>query len=189
MEHFFQNINGWFGPNDQQWYKICVERADNNAHFVEIGSWQGKSAAFLTVEVINSGKKIKIDCVDSWEDLWMGTAGPVKKYKGQEVFEKFLENMSPVHGLVDFQHIRQTSLLAANAYQDKSLDLVFIDASHDYFNVYTDIKTWLPKVKSGGVISGHDFNAPEVNRAVVDTIPDVQRHGKTIWFKTIDDQR
>ena len=65
MEHFFQNVKGWFALNEQQWYKICVERAGNDAHFVEVGSWQGKSSAFLAVEIVNCNKKIQMDCVDS----------------------------------------------------------------------------------------------------------------------------
>jgi hypothetical protein len=186
MEHFFQNVKGWFALNEQQWYKICVERAGNDAHFVEVGSWQGKSSAFLAVEIVNCNKKIQMDCVDSWEDVWMGTSGPYSEYKGQEVFDNFIKNMSTVVGLLNFRYIRQRSVDAAAAYQDKSLDLVFIDASHDYDNVHADITCWLPKIKSGGVISGHDWNFTEVKRAVTDLIPCVKSHGNTIWFKTVD---
>jgi len=41
---------------------------------------------------------------------------------------------------------------------DHSLGFVYIDAQHRYENVRDDIKNWLPKVKKGGVIAGHDYN-------------------------------
>ena len=37
------------------------------AHFVEVGSYKGRSTSFMAVEIANSGKQIKFDCVDTWE--------------------------------------------------------------------------------------------------------------------------
>ncbi len=50
------------------------------------------------------------------------------------------------------------SLQVAHLIQDKSLDFVYIDAAHDKESVTNDISTWYPKVKKGGVISGHDYS-------------------------------
>ena len=36
-------------------------------------------------------------------------------------------------------------------------DLVYIDASHWYDDVVNDINTWLPKIKNGGYLAGHDY--------------------------------
>ena len=57
---------------------------------------------------------------------------------------------------------------AAGMVVDGSLDFVFIDADHSYASVVTDIALWLPKVKVGGWIGGHDYNPkwPGVVRAV-----------------------
>ena len=49
------------------------------------------------------------------------------------------------------------SLEAASRFDDASLDFVFIDAAHEKDAVLADIKAWLPKVKKGGVIAGHDY--------------------------------
>ena len=55
--------------------------------------------------------------------------------------------------------IRKTSKEAGKDFEDESLDIVFIDARHDYGSVIKDIKSWLPKVKSGGgVLCGHDYS-------------------------------
>ena len=52
---------------------------------------------------------------------------------------------------------QQMSHLAAEAFADGSLDLVFVDASHLYPDVFADISAWWPKVAYGGILAGHDF--------------------------------
>lgn len=52
---------------------------------------------------------------------------------------------------------RLTSAVAATRVADVSLDFVYIDARHDYDSVREDIGLWLPKVRPGGVIAGHDY--------------------------------
>lgn len=63
IEHFYQNIQGWFTfPN---LYSSIVNHYPNDSHFVEIGVWKGKSAAYMAVEILNSQKSIKFDCIDT----------------------------------------------------------------------------------------------------------------------------
>ena len=47
-------------------YSEMVKRFSSESHFVEIGSWKGMSAAYMAVEIANSDKDIKFDCVDIW---------------------------------------------------------------------------------------------------------------------------
>ncbi len=57
----------------------------------------------------------------------------------------------------------------AKRFDDEFFDLVFIDADHSEDAVRIDLRAWLPKVKTGGVISGHDYgshNHPGVKTAV-----------------------
>jgi len=54
--------------------------------------------------------------------------------------------------------IRKSSSDAAKEFEQESVDLVFIDANHSYESVKNDIDLWLPKVKRGGVLSGHDYS-------------------------------
>lgn len=53
--------------------------------------------------------------------------------------------------------VRKDSLSAAAAVPDQSLDFVFIDADHSYEGCAADIDAWLPKIKPGGFLSGHDY--------------------------------
>ena len=70
--------------------------------------------------------------------------------------------------------LRMDSVRAAGLFEDGSLDFVFIDADHSYEGCSADIKAWLPKVRAGGFISGHDYDNPAfpawgVKRAVDET--------------------
>ncbi len=61
---------------------------------------------------------------------------------------------------------KATSLEAAANTQDESLDFIFIDANHDYLEVKKDLNAWYPKVRSGGLFSGHDYQWSGVKEAV-----------------------
>jgi SAM-dependent methyltransferase len=162
MEHFYNNIGeDWFSyPN---LYKSIVENNQDGAHIVEIGSWKGRSASFMAVEIINSNKNIKFDCVDTWEgSIEHKTYDVITEEK---LYDIFLSNIEPVKHIVN--PVRMTSIEASKLYDDNSLDFVFIDASHEYEDVKQDILAWLPKVKIGGILAGHDYDTFEgVNRAV-----------------------
>ena len=54
--------------------------------------------------------------------------------------------------------LRADSVKAAAHVADQSLDFVFIDADHSYEGCRDDIAAWLPKVKPGGLMSGHDYD-------------------------------
>ena len=150
MEHFYSSVEGWF--NYPNFYKRMTDKMVDGSHYVEIGSWMGSSVAFVAVEIINSGKKVKFDCVDTWKGS--SEHQHVEEVKTDTLYEKFLSNIEPVRHVVN--PIRMDSVLAAGLYQDNSLDFVFIDACHDYEAVKKDIEAWYPKVKGGGIISGHD---------------------------------
>lgn len=52
---------------------------------------------------------------------------------------------------------KKSSADALHDIPDGSLDFVYIDANHAFFNVAFDIHHWLPKLRVGGIISGHDY--------------------------------
>ena len=99
MEHFYKDIYGFSGVDLFALYKKMVDRFDSGSHFVEVGAFLGRSAIFMAVEIINSGKNIKFDCVDHWE-------GSEEHNDNDEVnletlYEDFLENIKPVEGIIN----------------------------------------------------------------------------------------
>jgi cephalosporin hydroxylase len=154
----------WF--DYPSFYSFIVKKFESGSHFVEIGSWKGKSSSYMAVEIANSGKNIKFDCVDTW----LGSPEHIHDnyVKTNTLYELFLNNMKPVSNY--FSAIRKSSEEASKLYDDKSLDFVFIDAEHSYESVTNDIKLWEPKIKTGGIIAGHDYSCswPAVTKAVDD---------------------
>ncbi|CAB5214502.1 Methyltransferase domain containing protein [uncultured Caudovirales phage] len=187
MEHFYQHIQGWHNAEDV--YSRAVENYPSGSHFVEVGSWRGRSAAHMAVLIANSGKQIKFDCVDTWrgtlnEELHQNDPSVVN----DTIYDEFLANMKPVEGY--YTAIRMPSVEAAKLYADASLDFVYIDADHEYEGILADIKAWLPKVKpNGGVIAGDDYGHAQgsegVQRAVREIFGDDFMTNGLGWGKNL----
>jgi predicted O-methyltransferase YrrM len=150
--HIYENIEGWF--DFPILYKLAVERSNNNSHFVEIGSWMGKSASFLAVEIINCNKNIKFDCIDTWNGSDEHNGFDILNQE-DKLYNTFKDNIKTLNHIIN--PVRMNSIDASKLYEDNSLDFVFIDAAHDYNNVKLDIQNWYPKVKTGGLFAGHDY--------------------------------
>lgn len=56
--------------------------------------------------------------------------------------------------------IRMGSIAASSEIEDNTLDFAFIDADHSYEGCAADIRVWLPKLKPGGLVCGHDYDHP-----------------------------
>jgi predicted O-methyltransferase YrrM len=162
MEHFYKNLGeDWFTYPGL--YSMMVEKYPSNSHFVEVGVWKGMSAAYMAVEIINSKKDIKFDCIDIWE--YLDSQSDISEELFEDLYEVFMKNISPVKHVIT--PIKELSWDGAKHYKDKSLDFVFIDAAHDYESVKKDIIAWFPKIKEGGTIAGHDYTwCDDVKKAV-----------------------
>lgn len=100
---------------------------------------------------------------------WSGTLYMVDVWKGlgEEYIDisnhnfhadAYKNTMDNIHGYEDRGiMIRASSKNASEIFEDESLDFVFIDANHAYDFVVEDIKLWYPKLKKGGMFSGHDY--------------------------------
>jgi hypothetical protein len=76
----------------------------------------------------------------------------------------------------------QDSISASHRFIDKSFDFVFIDGNHSYNAVLADINAWLPKIKPGGWICGHDYHREPVMKAVNEIFDCVELDEDNTWF-------
>jgi predicted O-methyltransferase YrrM len=162
MDHYYETLPGWAAYGEL--YTVMVAKAPREAQFVEVGSWLGRSAALMAVEIVNSKKSINFVCIDPWLD-----GGPdlkdTKYYKDlkKPVYDTFMENIRPVRHVVTA--LRMTSLEGAAKFADGEIDFLMLDGDHNYEAINADIEAWLPKMKPGGVMSGDDYLWPGVQRA------------------------
>jgi hypothetical protein len=92
-------------------------------------------------------------------DLWAKQESEIyrENTEGIDYNAKFADCAAIAAQFPIVQMIRDYSVKAAEQVPDGSLDWVFIDANHSYRSVLEDLDAWAPKVKSGGLISGHDY--------------------------------
>jgi len=115
---------------------------------VEIGVCFGK----FTKEFAKTG--FDIHGIDPWIG-YSGAGRTEKEQKKQDKnYEIAKEAISPYQNCI---LIRKTSMEAVDLFKDNSLDFIYIDGDHRFPFIASDLYFWYQKVKSGGVISGHDY--------------------------------
>jgi len=154
MEHFYDTIGeNWFSYAD--FYKKIVNNLSDNSIIVEVGCWKGRSTCCLGVEIYNSNKNIILNCVDAWKYI-PTTEQPISNQEEfDRVYLEFLSNTTPFDKFINV--IRKSSIEASTLFPDETVDFIFIDANHTYESVKEDSIIWLPKLKKGGIIAGHDY--------------------------------
>jgi hypothetical protein len=120
---------------------------------IEIGSWKGCSSYFLA-HIMNHFKYCKLYCIDTWkgnEDTWQKEE--IAQHDIKEIFDL---------NTAEFNHIivplRENSNAAHIEFKDESIDFMFMDGDHTHNGLYSDLTNYYPKLKTGGVICGHDSN-------------------------------
>jgi len=154
MKHYFKEVpSNWFDYPEV--YDMAIQKAsvNQNTLFVELGVWFGQSMSYAGVEILNSGKPIKLHGIDSFLH---GDQPDDNAPYDQTRHTEALRYTQSVRDAVEIIHADTRN--AYKSYEDASIDFLFIDANHVYENVALDIKNWFPKVKKGGTIAGHDYN-------------------------------
>jgi hypothetical protein len=83
-----------------------------------------------------------------------------------DIFDKAKTNLLS-SGYIDKVnlHVTDTNKFLTSV-SDDYYDFIFIDCHLSYNQLYSDLEKWLPKVRSGGIISGHDYMSVETYYAV-----------------------
>ncbi len=168
MIQTWQDIPGFF--DFQEVYDLAVEEACDDEMLVEVGTYLGKSAAHMVERIRASSKRLYFYVVDTWDPAiyarWWEHSNdpprpwPVEELMGKSLFDAFLyatEKVGVSDGMVP---MRMSSSEAAKRFNDGSVRFAFLDADHQYGAVKADIEAWLPKVKPGGILAGHDYLDP-----------------------------
>ena len=118
----------------------------------EIGVWRGHTSEGLLL----SFPLMKFIGIDPWDSSIPNDTMPKTQ---AELSAAEAEYLRRTEFAADRRiTMKMKSVEAAGKVSDESLDWIFIDGIHDRENLERDIPAWWPKVKSGGLFSGHDYD-------------------------------
>lgn len=162
-----QAIDGWMTDRELTW---LAEQAASRQVIVEIGSYLGRSTRALCDHTWGH-----VYAIDDW-------AGPrdveIDVKDRNQIFNRFIKNMAGLEGKLLV--CRQDH---GSAEIPEGADMVFLDGDHRYESISRDIKLWLPRLKPGGILCGHDLLLGSVNQALRNLLPSFERVPNTIlWY-------
>jgi len=128
-------------------------RDDLPKFFKEMGFKVGAEIGIHRGEFIEKFCKegLRMYAIDPWEESDDYTRNQARLDKVYDHAKKRLSKYD------DCMIIRKDSMEAVLDLPDECLDFVYIDGNHHFKYVAEDLVEWSKKVKSGGVICGHDF--------------------------------
>ena len=169
-------IPGWTCPQLLAFYEAAAGWLQPGDTVVEAGVAYGRSLAYLA-GLVKPG--VRLVGVDLWDEFMGGDNLDPAVYAG------LLEHGTPMGACdamlarcgVQADLMRRSSVHASQAFADGSVAMVFLDDRHEYDYVKAGIHAWLPKLRPGGVLAGHDINAnfPGVGWAVHEALGSSRR--------------
>jgi predicted O-methyltransferase YrrM len=159
-----RRIGGWLTDAEANaLFELARQKApERDSVVVELGSWQGKSSVLLAAG-LSAKHHPRLYCVDPFgEDenprYQAQYYRPVISGMHLGLEEMFRRNIRRCGLTQIVQAIKGYSFDAVRSW-DQPIDILFIDASHDYESVHRDLLLWSPFVKVGGIVALHDVSA------------------------------
>lgn len=177
-----KKIDGWMYESEldtlARWSLSCK-------NIVEVGTWKGRATM-----AICDNTNGKVYTIDHWKgpeeiDKWSYDYKEVIERGSNYVFNIFTQNLKEHLDSGKLTAIKKSSVQGSK-YLTKTFgynyfDLIFIDADHTFKHAEEDITLYLPLVKHGGRLAGHDFNWEGVREAVIKILPEYKTEGN-IWY-------
>jgi len=151
--------NDWRAEHLVELYTEQLGGLENVRRGCEVGVWKGELSWRLLKALPHTILHL-VDPYQVYDDKYIGT----EQERIDRARELALAAVRPYEEQAIW--IPMESSLAVETIEDGSLDFVFIDACHSYEFVRQDIRAWYPKVRAGGIVSGHDYNGRGDRRGV-----------------------
>jgi hypothetical protein len=145
-------------PTTRTMELIQVIKDNGYKSFIEVGVWEGKNI----IEIAKKFPETNCYGIDPYDYREYGNQlfhkddkSTLLRINSETVYK---DTFAHTQKYKNFHLIREASSNATRHFNNESIDVIFIDANHSYESVKNDIDLWLPKVKPGGVLSGHDYS-------------------------------
>jgi predicted O-methyltransferase YrrM len=138
--------------------------------FAEIGVKAGRN----TVTILQLVPDSHVIAVDPW--AWWSLLQPGECERQFDRRCRNFEDRITKHKMLGVE----SALLVP----DGSLDCVFIDDDHKYDTTKANIEAWLPKLRKGGIMAGHDIQSrfPGVDKVVAEKFPAANIEPDHVWW-------
>lgn len=138
---------------------------------VELGVYKGELSRLL----LETYPELHLVMVDSWQQekesrIPAGTTTFRTETQAKDAKNAATQSVMGFRGRVSIRHA--STRLALVGESESIYDFIFVDAGHDFGNVFSDCHNWWPLVRPGGALLCHDYgkvNCPrhkEVTEAV-----------------------
>jgi predicted O-methyltransferase YrrM len=135
--------------------QTLLELAAGRHLVFEVGTYLGASAEMMLVGQRGAGVVITLDTFGGSPEDW--TSWHENKPPPDGAMQAIARGRLARFG--DRCQIMQApSPAVASIFADGIADLVFLDGEHHYTAILADIRAWLPKLKPGGLMAGHDYD-------------------------------
>lgn len=127
----------------------------------EVGCFLGESTLFFFA------KAFKIFCIDPWSDyVEVNSPDQIYHMVGMGLIEKQFD--ARFVALIQCGKVVKCKMTSveASVKLNRLFDVVYLDGNHALESILEDIRVWLPKVKPGGMLAGHDYDRESVRQAV-----------------------
>jgi hypothetical protein len=114
----------------------------------EIGVREGRFSELLC----SANENLKLWCIDPWL-VYTEYVDCVEQTEMNRKYEEAVDRLKKYNCKI----VRKFSMDAIGDFEDGFLDFVYIDANHEFKYIVEDLCGWSKKVKSGGIVAGHDF--------------------------------
>ena len=150
----------WNKKPNRKYFLEYLIKENNYTSMAEVGVRDGRTTFYLLDKCPN----LKIYAIDL----------SIQGFYNDNIKEKYGNRLIPVLG---------DSSQVANDIPD--VDLVFIDADHNYQGCKNDIYAYKTKVNRNGILSGHDIDYPGVNKAVNELVVNYDVGPNNVWFTSV----
>lgn len=134
-------------------FPAMLEVAGLTGTAVEVGTYKGEFAKWWLQHWPGT-----LVCVDAW--AFHAGANDILNHPQDEmeqVYAEALMRLAPFEYRCVVHRLHSVDAAALFAGTDTQFDCVYLDAAHDYENVVADIAAWWPRVRTGGLLAGHDY--------------------------------
>lgn len=152
-----RNLKGSGHASLSRWRRKLLQRLPKNSVCAEIGVWRGG----FSVAILQWTEPKILHLIDPWEfqhefpDRMYGGSVASSQADMDAIYESVSARLGS-HSNVEIHRGRSENIL--ERFDDGSLDWIYIDGNHYYEYVYRDIELSLRKVRSGGLVTGDDYN-------------------------------